>query len=753
MADQRDPPLLNPVLSLQMDPVPESPRGGGKGRESIVQGRLVPQQSKLRAQAQSLYGSRMDFPTFSGKTFLAVHMFSDSLAPSYTPKDLFASVYGCRLVAPLRNGYFVEADLGRFHGLAAAIRNPRSLALQVDISRVSDMMVFDDEARLRGHSVEDLWEAAPEDEGGRLFIIWLTPFRDSGAREALFATIGELSDDHSLLPVFPGMRLPARSDDTTAEMRPAPTSRQSSIARAMRSYRNTGVGHATVRVPDKECLSAIVASGTSFRIDPVRTVRVTSPGEGPHPAPPLQLEDAPTIAVIDGGLHATNYLPAEAWRTSPLVPDNKADRKHGNGVSSLAVHAYAWNNNRNLPALECRIGTVQAIPHRNSTHCVNEDELIDYLDGVARAHPDTRVWNISANQVGLGLDHEEVSVLGHELTRIARERDILPVVSVGNVGPYNSERPSPPADCEAAVVVGGREADEDGDPAQHCSVCLGGPGPDGMLKPDVSWFSKLRMLGGVTGTGSSYATPLVSSLAAHTFDALRDPTPDIVKALLINVAELDEHDPALGWGTPYHGHMPWNCEPGSVTLAWRAQLEPGTAYYWNDIPIPPELVRNGKLFGKARLTAVLNPLVSPSAGANYFASRLQISLQYIDKPGADWKSLLGPMKESTILVNDARDELKKWSPIRRHCADFTKQGGRQLAKYHFRLYARVYIRDLYQFGWNHHSQAGSQEAAFVLTLLSGEHQRSIYDSTVQELGNFVESAVLEQEIEQEIRRW
>ena len=166
-----------------------------------------------------------------------------------------------------------------------------------------------------------------------------------------------------------------------------------------------------------------------------------------------------------------------------------------------------------------------------------------------------------------------------------------------------------------------------------------------------------------------------------------------------------------------------------MTLAWRAQLEPGTAYYWNDIPIPPELVRNGKLFGKARLTAVLNPLVSPSAGANYFASRLQISLQYIDKPGADWKSLLGPMKESTILVNDARDELKKWSPIRRHCADFTKQGGRQLAKYHFRLYARVYTRDLYQFGWNHHSQAGSQEAAFVLTLLSGEHQRSIYDST------------------------
>lgn len=620
----------------------------------------------------------------------------------------------------------------------------------MDISRVSDMVAFDDKARLYGHSVQDLWEAAPEDEGARLFIITLVPFHDHGAREALFAVIEELSNDRSLLPVFPRMPSPGLTDDATGESRLAAIPRQSSMARAMRSYRNTGIGHAAVRIPDKESLSAIVASGASFRISPVRAIQVTSPGEGQYPAPPIRLEDAPTIAVIDGGLNAASYLPAEAWRASPLVSDNDADYQHGNSVSSLVVHAYAWNNNRNLPALECRIGTVQAIPRRNSIRYVNEDELINYLDAVARAHPDTRVWNISANQAGHSLDHDEVSFLGHELTRIARERNILPVVSVGNVGLFNSERPSPPADCEAAIVVGGREADEDGDPAHHCSNCLCGPGPDGMLKPDVSWFSRLRMLGGVLGTGSSYATPLVSSLAAHTFDALRDPTPDLVKALLLNIAELDGHDPALGWGTPYQNHMPWSCAPGSVTLAWRAQLKPGTTYYWNDIPIPPELIRNGKLYGKARLTAVLSPLVSPLRGKNYFVSRLQTSLQYF--AATDWKSLLGPMTESTIRENDSRDEFKKWYPIRRHCADFTKKGGRQFSGQHFRLYARVYTRDLYQFGWNDHSQAGPQDAAFVLTLWSGGQQRSIYDSTVQQLGTFVESAVLEQEIEQEIRR-
>ena len=271
-----------------------------------------------------------------------------------------------------------------------------------------------------------------------------------------------------------------------------------------------------------------------------------------------------------------------------------------------------------------------------------------------------------------------------------------------------------------------------------------------MLKPDLSWFSQLRMFAGTTGTGSSFSTPLVSALAAHTYNALRNPTPDMVKALLIHVAERDDHDAALGWGTPYQGRRPWSCEPGSVTLAWRAKLEPGVSYYWNDIPIPPELIRNGKLFGKARLTAVLNPLVSPYGGANYFASRLETSLQYVNKPGGDWTSLLGSMNESTIPEKEARNRLKKWHPIRRHSQKFTSRGGRKYFGNNFRLYARVYTRDLYQFGWNNHEQAGPQEAAFVLTLSSGEQHRSIYDSTVQALGTFVESAVLQQEIEQEI---
>ncbi len=267
-----------------------------------------------------------------------------------------------------------------------------------------------------------------------------------------------------------------------------------------------------------------------------------------------------------------------------------------------------------------------------------------------------------------------------------------------------------------------------------------------MLKPDVSWFSELRMIGGVVGAASSYPTALVSSLAAHTFANLREPSPDLVKALLINASERTEHDAKLGWGTPYHGTMPWSCEPGSVTLAWRAKLQPGANYYWTGIPIPPELIRNGKLYGRASLTAILRPLVSPFAGANYFSSRLQTALRY-SKGDDNWQPLVGKMLESTLKEEDAREELKKWQPVRRHYRDFTQRGGIEFDGPHLQLYARVFTRDLYQFGWSHHSQAGEQEVAFVLTLRSADGRKSIYNSTVAALGNFVESAVLNQDIE------
>lgn len=743
MPDEIDRPLLNPVLQLKMESRRETPTGGGKGRNSVIVSRLPTQQRFLSSTVRQLYGRRSQLQAYGGRTHLLVQMFAeDSLAPSWAPGDLFSRITGCQLVAPYRHGYVVEASVNALPELAAAIDRAAGFAVQTDISRVENLAEFGMRDRLRERSVEQLWNAAPQDDDGRRFIVWFAPYRDQGAREHLLQQVDEMSN-RLLLPTLPLLQIGTADAASTAVAQP----RQSSIARAMRTYRNTGIGRAVVRVTSPDALGELAASGVSHRIDPIRRVDMSAPGEGTEPNPPLPAASDPIVGVVDGGLHASSYKPLEAWKAAPLVPDRDADRVHGNAISSLVVQGHAWNANRVLPALHCRLGTVQAVPReRHGGRVVDERDLIDYLAAVVRAHPETKVWNISANQAVEDGELAEVSFLGHELNELARAANILPVISIGNVRGDTQTQLCPPADCEASITVGGRGADRSGMPGDACPHCVSGPGPDGMLKPDVSWFSQLRMLGGAVATGSSYPTALVSSVAAHTFDSLREPTPDLVKALLISAGERHSHDPKLGWGTPYNGHPPWTCEPGSVTLAWRAHLSPGTLYYWTDIPIPPEMIRNGKLYGRATLTAVLRPLISPLGGANYFASRLETALQY-PRGGKGWHNLLGTMEESTLPEQEARDELKKWNPVRRHCRDFTRRGGIEFSGNHLRLYARVFTRDLYQFGWTHHSQVPEQEVAFVLKLWGGDSDSGIYNSMVTSLGNFVESALITQDIE------
>src|SRR5690606_26961782 len=256
--------------------------------------------------------------------------------------------------------------------------------------------------------------------------------------------------------------------------------------------------------------------------------------------------------------------------------------------------------------------------------------------------------------------------LGHQISRITRKHGILPVISIGNVS-HNSIDSilCPPADCESALTVSSRDYEDSSTFGGASTFSLHGPGPAGMIKPDLSWFGALRMIGGVVDQGTSFCTPLVSSLAAHAFDKIKGSTPDLIRALLINRADLNQHCNKLGWGTPAAGNvLPWYCEDDTVTLAWTAKLSAGARYYWHNIPIPQELIEGGKFKGTVALTAVLKPIVSELGGDNYFSSRLETSLQGLrnGKP----VPLAGSMRESIAREKDARQDFAKWSPVRHH---------------------------------------------------------------------------------------
>ncbi|WP_165842793.1 S8 family serine peptidase [Phenylobacterium deserti] len=661
-------------------------------------------------------------------------MFEDSLAPSHTPNDLFSADVGCRFVAPLGDGYLIEAEERAFSFLAARAASSDRVTHMSDISRVESVSALGRDDVLRGRSLEELWERGLECDGGRLFTTWLMPYASEQAREALIQQFIALAGTTTL---------------TLPSERPEPTGAiaQTAAARAIREYRaSAGVGRSLVRLQSPEDLRRIVASGTVFRMDPVRPVTLSEAPASPANENVVPRGVGPIVACIDGGMTNPAYAVAEAWRVTPLVSDGDADTAHGNAITSLVTHAAALNPSLQLPEIECRFGVAQAVPHPGAAGVYLPDDLFDLLTRISTSQRETRVWNLSFNLADHDDDPEHVSDFGHQISRIARIAGVLPVVSIGNRR-GTARSLLPPGDAEAALTVGGRVADA-GAPGAPCSACCSGPGPDGMLKPEVSWFSPVAVAGGDRVVGSSYATALVSGLAAHTFERLKEPTPDLVKALLISKAERPEHDPSIGWGTPFRGAAPWECDRGTVTLAWNAALEPGFDYYWRDIPIPSEMIDDdGRLVGGASLTAVLEPITSPFAGPNYFSTRVEVALQHLNH-NDKWGNLLGTMRESTLDEETARSDLKKWNPIRHHRKDSFRVGASTQPR--LRVRARLYTRNLFQPGHPTRGGIPPQRVAFVLTLRTKHGDDGVYNSMVQDLGAFVDSAVIEQNIEIQI---
>ncbi|WP_137150206.1 S8 family peptidase [Devosia sp. FKR38] len=747
MAEDRRTPLLNPVLLLTKEPIPESPPVSGQGEAGIVVERLSQQRAALSADLDRL-AETDDSADHGGKLHVVATMFRDSYAPTWTPRGIVDNRLGSRLAGPAAGGYLLELDRQQLRRHASYVRTASSIEARTSISRVKSLKPVSAAYILHGKTPDVIWDEAERLDTGKAFILWLAPFFDQLARTHVVSTLERFEADGQIRAIFSGVTIPPFGGRVSGEeLVRVINPDQSSIVRAARHYRSDGAARALIQISSKAAFVEVVSSGTVTRIDPVRKIEVTSPSVGAEPTPPVPHSGTqPVVAVVDGGMTAQSYRALEAWKAPSLLPDRVADHAHGNRVSSLVVHAHALNNQLNLPVLDCQFGTVQAIPRAGTNTATNTEMLIDYLRQVAIRFPEVKIWNMSFNQIEPDDDLELVSYLGHEIREIAREFDILPIISIGNQSPNNpNKKMCPPADCEAAITVSGRKYDNNGRPSGACDISLRGPGPDGMIKPDLSWFSNVKTIGGSAHTGSSYATPLVSSLAAHTYANLKSPSPDLVKALLIDRAELEQHDSALGWGTPYDGTMPWMCGDGTVTMAWRSELLPGYAYYWNDIPIPPELVRNGKLYGKARLTAILKPLVSQQGTQNYFSTRLQVALQYSQGSGKTG-NLLGSMREDKAAEEEARSDLAKWNPVRRHARDFSGRTGLAFSGNSMRLHARIFARDLFQFDITSQRELGKQDVAFVLTFCGGSDSE-IYSSTAQRLSNFVESAVLNQELQ------
>ena len=136
MADAPRHPLLNPVLRFTKDPKPEGISGGGKNAHGIKAERLGEQRRALATQFANLAAEAARRPRFDGRVVLYAAMFDDSLAPTWTPSDLFQATRDARLIAPWRVGYLVEIAADQLPAYARLVQRTSLAKDEVDISRV-----------------------------------------------------------------------------------------------------------------------------------------------------------------------------------------------------------------------------------------------------------------------------------------------------------------------------------------------------------------------------------------------------------------------------------------------------------------------------------------------------------------------------------------------------------------------------------------------------------------------------------------
>lgn len=136
-------PLLQPVLTLQKEAMPQRAVVQGKKEEHVVRRRLDTQRrvlsSGLRALRSQVQAGQLN--VFGGYTLLLAEMFDDSFATSWTPRGLFRVRDEVLTRAAASNGYIIEIDVDDLPLVERRTSND-SIACRCDVSRVKRIRVY-----------------------------------------------------------------------------------------------------------------------------------------------------------------------------------------------------------------------------------------------------------------------------------------------------------------------------------------------------------------------------------------------------------------------------------------------------------------------------------------------------------------------------------------------------------------------------------------------------------------------------------
>ncbi|MHA7300859.1 S8 family peptidase [Pseudarthrobacter sp. MDT1-22] len=423
------------------------------------------------------------------------------------------------------------------------------------------------------------------------------------------------------------------------------------------------------------------------------------------------------VGVLDSGIAPGVLDPWVEGRESYDLGGD-LDATHGTFVAGLIAASRHLNDDNRFPSDSAPVIDAQVLP----TGSITEHLLLDRIEEVVERYGSKgpRVWNCSfASQTQL--DPMGYSTFAQAMDELSAKHGVLFVQAAGNYvgGPARSWPPTAaltdgiasPAEAINSLAVGSLSHLGGfvavGSPASYSRR---GPSFGGQQKPDlVHWSGDFgSTFGALSGhgiqsvipgdslaesVGTSFATPLVSAIAANTWDEIEQSSasssacPELVKGLLIHAAAVGspvidkDHKAYFGAGVPGDSQSILEDSADTFTTVHEVRLTRGVDWFKDPFPVPECLLTDdGKIQAEIVMTVAYAPVIDAGFGDECVRSSVDASFGRM-VPSANGFQLSGivPFEKGSKphAWEHQRVEMGKWSPIKTYKAKYPqgKQGG------------------------------------------------------------------------------
>ncbi|MAS95008.1 MAG: hypothetical protein CMO55_17570 [Verrucomicrobiales bacterium] len=358
----------------------------------------------------------------------------------------------------------------------------------------------------------------------------------------------------------------------------------------------------------------------------------TAPTATAPPPPADTARSTITVGLFDGGVDTTNPLLAghvdhdEAM--SIAASEDPEGVAHGTAVAGLLLHGALNSRDKTVPLdpPKVSVASFRVLPTSDPGD-VDLYEAIDVIENVVPSRSDIRVYNVSLGPRGPIFD-DSISRFTYALDILAKNYQVTFCVAVGNDGenPPDLNRVQAPADLVNGIGVGAWT--QNGGDREIAPYSCRGPGREGAkIKPDVVAFggcenSPIHVVSTTPGQkllsrGTSFSTPLVTSLVGEAIGKLDRGSALLARALVIHSAEHPLNRPDHDFG---HGVVPeqmmdiLSCDENEVTIAYQGPI-PLKSSVKLPLLLPSGAVSEGQIHFK--WTVAILPEVDPLHSDDY----------------------------------------------------------------------------------------------------------------------------------------